>query len=527
MEKFPVYDQIDEQRIPRPRDPIIINPPEGCFGYGPGPMKVTGTRLTLNTSSLVTYAQVYEVSIVLSKDVRQAQVGILIDVGVIPAPIVEIDCASAGLCFPVIGAIFINPTSRLALLSSCVAECETGDIYYSWELTFPPINEGGLISNYDLGMPDELQTTVCDPDKMTTTTITTRSTTSSTTSTTTTTTLPSSDNVIVATFSEDTTGVLYAATQDDSGTIFVSFNTTSGSGKRKKRQIGGTIEFGGQAAAVSSGPVPLIPDHIKTGCSSVFAAGIDNKEFSIKSDFFKLNPTLKEFVIDLNVTRCIETGIGAGRKMSCSTGISTLNIRVNDPPVDGKCIIKNLGLTEEMNPVNPGENTALLDVFQVECSNWKDPNQHALTKYVFKVIEETPRGNETRLLYSGPLDKSKAVFGVGKYYLYAEIWDEAGAYSTYDIETEFRLRLPTQEQYEAYDLTGDLKKFTDVGDGGRVAMILQADASIKQKANWFSLEDLMGDKTIDEMGDVEKENYQSLLKNLTNVSSNENIFAII
>ena len=520
-EKFPVHNTIDEQRIPRPRDPIIINPPEGCFGYGPGPMKVTGTRLTLNTSSLVTYAQVYEVSIVLSKDVRQAQVGILIDVGVIPAPIVEIDCASAGLCFPATGAIFINPTSRLALLSSCVAECETGDITYNWKLTFPPVQEGGLISNFDYGMPNELQTTMCDPEKMTTTTTTTRSTTTSTTTSTSTTTLPPNDYEIISTFIENTTDVTYVASLDSSGTIFITYNDTTGSGKkrRRKRQIGGTIELGTeQETAVSNGPVALIPKKLKTGCTSVFPAGIDNKEFSIKSEFFKMNPTLKAFIIDLNVTRCIYTGIGAGRKLSCSTGISTLNIKVNDPPVDGKCVIQNLGLTEEMNPVNPGENTALLDIFQVQCSSWKDPNQHALVKYVFKVIEETPRGNETRLLYSGPLDKSKAVFGVGKYYLFAEIWDEAGAFSTYDIATEFRLVLPTQEQYEAYDLQGQLKAFTDVGDGGRVAMILQADASIKQRANWFSLEDLMGDKTIDEMGDVEKENYQSLLKNLTNVS---------
>ena len=69
---------------------------------------MSGTRLTLNTSSLVTYAQVYEVSIVLSKDIRQSQVGIMIDVGVIPAPVVEIDCASAGLCFPAIGAIYLH-----------------------------------------------------------------------------------------------------------------------------------------------------------------------------------------------------------------------------------------------------------------------------------------------------------------------------------------------------------------------------------------------------------------------------------
>ena len=69
-EEFPVFKASDQQRIPAPRDPVIVNPPPGCFGNDAGPMKVSGPRLTLNTSSLVTYAQVYELSLVVSKDVR-------------------------------------------------------------------------------------------------------------------------------------------------------------------------------------------------------------------------------------------------------------------------------------------------------------------------------------------------------------------------------------------------------------------------------------------------------------------------
>ena len=76
-------------------------------------------------------------SITLAKDVRVGRVAVQIDVGVIPAPIVEIDCASAGLCFPTTGAIFINPTSRLALRSNCTAECDSGEITYNWKLIFP------------------------------------------------------------------------------------------------------------------------------------------------------------------------------------------------------------------------------------------------------------------------------------------------------------------------------------------------------------------------------------------------------
>ena len=134
------------------------------------------------------------------------------------------------------------------------------------------------------------------------------------------------------------------------------------------------------------------------------------------------------------------------------------------------------------------------------------------------VVEETARGNETRLLYAGPLDNAKALFGVGKYHLFAEIWEEAGAFAVYDIDKAFKTVMPTQEQYENYDKTADLKAFQDVGDSSRIAMILQADASVRQKANWFSLEDLMGDKTREEMGVVEGDNYDSLMRNLTHVT---------
>ena len=74
--------------------------------------KVTGSRLTLNTSSFVTYAQIYELSLIVSKDTRKGMVKMDIDLGVLPVPLLEIDCAAPGLCFPTFGGIFVNPTSR-------------------------------------------------------------------------------------------------------------------------------------------------------------------------------------------------------------------------------------------------------------------------------------------------------------------------------------------------------------------------------------------------------------------------------
>ena len=58
---------------------------------------------------------------------------------------------------------------------------------------------------------------------------------------------------------------------------------------------------------------------------------------------------------------------------------------------------------------------------KVSCSyvNCSSAHKARLPRYVIKVVEQTARGNETRLLYAGPLDNTKAVFGVGKFHLFA------------------------------------------------------------------------------------------------------------
>ena len=142
---------------------------------------MTGSRLTLNTSSFVTYAQVYELSLIVGKDTRKGMVKMDIDLGVLPVPLLEIDCAAPGLCFPTFGGIFVNPTSRffvltirlfqrpatllnadttrLALRSSCYEGCEVGVITNSWNIKYPQ----GL----------NVKTLSCDLDLTTSTTSTT------------------------------------------------------------------------------------------------------------------------------------------------------------------------------------------------------------------------------------------------------------------------------------------------------------------------------------------------------------------
>jgi hypothetical protein len=140
---FPVYNDAEAQFIPRPGDPVIINPGPGCFGQGPGPLKTRAGIIFLNTASLVTYSRVYEIMLVLSKDTRQSKAKIELDLGSIPAPVAQIECASAGLCFPAFGGVWVNPTSRLALKGDCVSVCD-GTLSYYWEVYEEPIATSNL-----------------------------------------------------------------------------------------------------------------------------------------------------------------------------------------------------------------------------------------------------------------------------------------------------------------------------------------------------------------------------------------------
>ena len=376
---LPMFDSMSAQKIPKPRNPIIMSPPSGCYGYGAGPLRWSSPQLTVNTSCFTTYAQIYEVAMVVQKDFRWAMSTILIDVGVIPAPVADIKCASDGLCFPNPSGVMINPTSRLALTSLCKEQCDGGTLYYTWSLNTPGLR---------------LNTVNCNPDLTTTTTVSTSTTTTSLPPT-----VPPMVKITTASFRDNSTNVTIYAALSPNGTIVVTMDrvtttnvttTTNSTGLsattaapaagRRKRQLSFQLSAGQTATSNSTdtGPAPLIPSHIPVGCYSVFPSGRTTPVFAIMTDFFSMNPKLSSFSIELNVTRCIDNGV----KVTCSSGINSLNILINTPPVLGTCQRTNLGATEKNDPANPGLNTALLDVFMLRCSGWQDPQ--SVSKYVFK-----------------------------------------------------------------------------------------------------------------------------------------------
>jgi hypothetical protein len=57
-------------------------------------LKTKAGSLSLNTSSFVTYAQAYELTLIVKKDTRKAMITLEIDVGSIPAPIIKVQVES-------------------------------------------------------------------------------------------------------------------------------------------------------------------------------------------------------------------------------------------------------------------------------------------------------------------------------------------------------------------------------------------------------------------------------------------------
>jgi hypothetical protein len=52
----------------------------------------------------------------------------------------------------------------------------------------------------------------------------------------------------------------------------------------------------------------------------------------------------------------------------------------------------------------------------------------------FAVNEVTSAGNQTTMLYAGPLPASEVVLPVGEFELFAEIYDEANAFAVFIVK---------------------------------------------------------------------------------------------
>ena len=137
-EGFPVYNEDDTITASPPLDvPDPLNQGPGCFGDGAGGMRMRGGRWSLNASQFVTPGRIYEITVIIEKDIRRAAVSLQVEVFAIPAPITSMHCMNDELlCFPNMDTVLVNPSIRLALEGECKEECD-GEISYKWNIDVP------------------------------------------------------------------------------------------------------------------------------------------------------------------------------------------------------------------------------------------------------------------------------------------------------------------------------------------------------------------------------------------------------
>ena len=80
---------------------------------------------------------------------------------------------------------------------------------------------------------------------------------------------------------------------------------------------------------------------------------------------------------------------------------------------------------------------------------------------------------------SGPLKEILAVFPAGSFSIKAEVYDEAGAYSTFTIKKQIFILGPEQKDYDAFNLKDAVKKAKANGDSNLLAQLLNADVSFQ------------------------------------------------
>ena len=109
------------------------------------------------------------------------------------------------------------------------------------------------------------------------------------------------------------------------------------------------------------------------------------------------------------------------------------------------------------------------------CTNWKDPEGHAITKYVFKYYHHEVA--KWSILYSGPRDNVQVILPAGNFDVTAEIHESQGAFTKAPVVSNFRSFLPTEKVYTAFDLNGAIEHAETIGDAATKAQLVTADVS--------------------------------------------------
>ncbi|KAK8732744.1 hypothetical protein OTU49_006901, partial [Cherax quadricarinatus] len=110
------------QTVPAPRAAQNLTK-RGCFGMGAGTLKYSYGDMNLNTSSFYLHDATYEIMVWVVKDTRAANASVQVGVTLQIPPSIVIQCVDVSICYPYNGGILVNPSSRMALVGTCVSQC--------------------------------------------------------------------------------------------------------------------------------------------------------------------------------------------------------------------------------------------------------------------------------------------------------------------------------------------------------------------------------------------------------------------
>eukprot|EP00095_Tigriopus_kingsejongensis_P012230 maker-scaffold528_size145933-snap-gene-0.29 protein:Tk12230 transcript:maker-scaffold528_size145933-snap-gene-0.29-mRNA-1 annotation:"hypothetical protein IscW_ISCW000316" len=356
---WPVYVESEAQIIRAPGRAKAIQAPPGCFGNGAGPLKSGAGKIDFNTSSFITFSRTFEFTLILIKDTRRAIATLRVEVTSVPPPITTVACLSLeNMCFPSFKGFFINPTKRLAIVGDCKDSCD-GDVSYLWSIhEITALGEYKKLTYSQCASGITLPTTGAITVTLPTTTVTTEAP------------FVRTGEMLSLLFPGDSNGSV-ATTELAIGDLYPA---PTGSKRRRKRQVldaDDTQKLG-----------PALPN----GCEYVFGDGRtdarDSDDLALREMFFKINPQVKTFRITLNATNTIHNG----QRHISSSGTSYLDVIINQPPENGTCdlTVKTIESNGEEHWKWTSDGRSLKDVFRLVCSNWVDPDEHEITKFVFK-----------------------------------------------------------------------------------------------------------------------------------------------
>ena len=200
---------------------------------------------------------------------------------------------------------------------------------------------------------------------------------------------------------------------------------------------------------------------------------------SLKQKFFEIqHEQFDSFKLSLDVTKSVKIG----GKRSFAYGNTDFTILINDPPLNGSCYMHVKDLTTD-SWVEAYTGTSLIDTFRLYCDNdWIDPNKHRIVKYAFRL--QNNEDGSINVLSSGPLREIIAVFPAGSFDVLADVYDEAGAYTTVVIQSQFFVLGPEKVDYDSFNLKEVVKQAKANGDSNLLAQILSADVSNKHSTKY-------------------------------------------